>query len=402
MYSDSSFPFNTGGVSHITYFIPRGFAKKGHHVEVIFKIDPDSPSKDVKRKLEENKCKNLEMTPIKDVSLDRWRYPIRNAMLRTIKLFFKQIKPILSRNYDILHFITTGLSELFFLYPLFAKLRGKKTVLSCCDYNLIGSKNFLEGGPFYNISTGLSTKLFRILIYLSILTFKASWKFYDLKTVYSRTLIERIKEEKLSEENVKVVPIGIDLSLFKSTQKLVLDGNPSILYVGLYSKIKGLDIALKAFKTIEKHFPTARMYLIGTESDVDAPNLIKKLKIKNVTNFGHLSHEKTLSYIKGADLLLFPYRSKSFGITLFEALAAEKPVVVPNTGDFKELIEDNKTGILVPLNPDEIGKRVISLWENEELRTRISSNVKDIIKKYEWSAIADEYVRSYRQILNLL
>ena len=399
LYAESAFPFTVGGIAHLSYFLSRELAKKGHHVEIIFKISPRISLENVRRYLDENKYKNLELTPIKSIPLNI-DYPIKAAILKTIKLFFKQINPLISRNYDIVHFITTGLSELYFLYPLFAKLRGKKTVLSCHDYNLIGLKNFLKGGPFYNITEGTSTKLFKILIYLSILVFKASWKFYNAKIIYSRTLIERITKEKLSDENVTFIPNGIDLNLYKGISKMVLEGNPSILFIGLYSKIKGADIALKAFKTIEKYIPEAKMYLIGGKSDVDVPKLIKRLKIKNVKDFGILSHEKTLSYIKGADLCLFPYRTKSFGITLLEALVAEKPVIAPNTGEFKELIKDNINGILTSLDPDEIAKRVVSLWENEEVRSRISSNTKEIVKKYGWSSIADEYVRCYRQILN--
>ena len=144
----------------------------------------------------------------------------------------------------------------------------------------------------------------------------------------------------------------------------------------------------------------AKMYFIGSESDVDVSNLIKRLEIKNFKNFGKLSHKETLSYIKGADLCIFPYRSKSFGVTLFEALAAGKPVIAPNTGDFKELIKDNVSGVLVSLDPEEIGNRIISLWENEELRALIASNSKDVITKYEWSAVADEYIRCYYQLLD--
>lgn len=396
MYSDSSFPFSTGGISHITYFLPRFFAKKGHHVELVFKINSNISLEEVQK----NRIKNLEITPITDISLDSWKYPIRASALRTIKLFLKQIKPIISKNYDIVHFKTTGLSELFFLYPLLAKLRGKKTVLSCYDYNLIGSKNFIRGGPFYNATEVERNKLFKILIYLSILIFKFSWKFYDLKTIYSSTLHKIIKKEKLSDKNVKIIPIGIDLSLFKDIPKTNLKGAPSILFVGLYSKIKGTDIALKAFKKVEQQIPMAKMYFIGSESDVDVSNLIKRLEIKNFKNFGKLSHKETLSYIKGADLCIFPYRSKSFGVTLFEALAAGKPVIAPNTGDFKELIKDNVSGVLVSLDPEEIGNRIISLWENEELRALIASNSKDVITKYEWSAVADEYIRCYYQLLD--
>jgi glycosyltransferase involved in cell wall biosynthesis len=401
MYSTASFPFDTGGVANIAYFLTREFAKKILYVGLVFKIRAKTREADVNRYLKGNRFRNLEIIPIKDISLDKKRRsPIKVAIFRTIKLFFKQIRPILSKNYDILHLNSIGLSEFSFLYPLLAKLRGKKIVFTCHNYNLIGSKNFLEGGSFYNLSKAVSTKIFKILIYVSILIFRASWKFYDLKTIYSSTLSEIIKKEKLSGKNVRVIPNGIDLNLFKDVPKIALDGNPSILYVGLYSKIKGVDLALQAFEIIERHIPTAKLYLVGSGSDVDVPNLIKSLKIKNVKNLGILSHKKTLSYTKSADLCLFPYRSKSFGITLLEALAAEKTVVIPNINDFKELIKDNVNGILVPLDSNEIGQRVVSLWENEELRTRIASNTKAIINKYSWSSIADKYVNCYYQLLN--
>jgi len=59
--------------------------------------------------------------------------------------------------------------------------------------------------------------------------------------------------------------------------------------------------------------------------------------------------------------------SEGLGIAILEALVAKKLVIASNIGGIKELIKDNKTGILVePANVDDLYKAIKWVLENKE------------------------------------
>jgi len=101
-------------------------------------------------------------------------------------------------------------------------------------------------------------------------------------------------------------------------------------------------------------------------------------------------------YLKQINVFVFPSLSEGLGIAIIEALVAKKLVIASNVGGVKELIKDNKTGILIkPTNVDDLYKAIKWVLENKneaiKLRTEafkwVNENrqlfdIKDVSKKY--------------------
>ena len=69
-----------------------------------------------------------------------------------------------------------------------------------------------------------------------------------------------------------------------------------------------------------------------------------------------------------SDIYVMPSRSEAFGISYLEAWACKKPVIGSNISAIRELIEDNKNGLLVNFNdPKELSKKIIYLLKNEDI-----------------------------------
>lgn len=59
-----------------------------------------------------------------------------------------------------------------------------------------------------------------------------------------------------------------------------------------------------------------------------------------------------------------------------------KPIVASNIGGFKEVLDHQKTGILVDnLNPQTLASSIEELFKSSDLRSKISDNIKKNIKK---------------------
>jgi glycogen(starch) synthase len=62
----------------------------------------------------------------------------------------------------------------------------------------------------------------------------------------------------------------------------------------------------------------------------------------------NVPHQQIPGLMQAADLFALPSRSEPFGIVLLEAGAAGLPVIASRTGGIAELLEHEKTGLLIP------------------------------------------------------
>jgi rhamnosyl/mannosyltransferase len=78
--------------------------------------------------------------------------------------------------------------------------------------------------------------------------------------------------------------------------------------------------------------------------------LTRELGLSDIVRFvGFVPNEALPMYYNACDLFVCPtVRVESFGIVLAEAMACSKPVVSSSTGGTRYVIEDGKSGILVP------------------------------------------------------
>ena len=80
-----------------------------------------------------------------------------------------------------------------------------------------------------------------------------------------------------------------------------------------------------------------------------------------------------------------------------EAMASGTPVVATRVGGVPELIENEKTGLLVePKNKDEIAVAVTRLLSDDNLRKKIVIGARQKIEKnYDWQIIKSKFKKIY-------
>jgi glycosyltransferase involved in cell wall biosynthesis len=76
--------------------------------------------------------------------------------------------------------------------------------------------------------------------------------------------------------------------------------------------------------------------------------------------------------IAGSDVIVIPSRAEPFGRVALEAMALSKPVVGTNAGGLPEVVEDGRTGLLVPPeSPIALGAAMRRLADDTGLRQRL-------------------------------
>ena len=120
------------------------------------------------------------------------------------------------------------------------------------------------------------------------------------------------------------------------------------------------------------------------------------------TNFEFLPQEKLNLCIQAADVLVYPYRSITQSGALLTGLTSGKPVVTTNVGGFSEMIQHEKTGILVEHGDQEnLAEELVQLLRDGEKRKQLGQAAKEMVKaKYSWETIAQKTLDCYQSLIN--
>jgi len=176
-----------------------------------------------------------------------------------------------------------------------------------------------------------------------------------------------------------------------------------IVFIGSLEERKGIKYLLKAFPLIKASVPDVKLLIVGKPlpGQKGYLNMLKGLaKDQNIIFAG--TRPDVYDIISAGDMLVVPSLSEAFGRTVIEAMACGKPVVASNVGGIPEIVEDGKTGILVPPKDEKaLADAVIKLFTSKDLAGSMGAagriraeqyfNIGSQVKEIEW--ILDEYTK---------
>jgi glycosyltransferase involved in cell wall biosynthesis len=150
-----------------------------------------------------------------------------------------------------------------------------------------------------------------------------------------------------------VVPDGTGLTALPENMS-----SRSQCHVGLVGRIspwKGQHIFIRAAALVNQRFPEARFFIIGAalfgeaRYDQEVRRLPRQLGIQHRVEFSGFRNDIEAA-IAELDLLVHASTiGEPFGQVIIEGMAAGKPVVATNGGGVPEIVENGRTGILVPM-----------------------------------------------------
>jgi D-inositol-3-phosphate glycosyltransferase len=110
-------------------------------------------------------------------------------------------------------------------------------------------------------------------------------------------------------------------------------------------------------------------------------------------------HHILSTYYRAADVVLVPSRSESFGLVALEAAACGIPVVATAVGGLLNIIEDGRTGFLVPdRQPDVFARHIATILDDPSVAANMSVQAAERAKAYTWSFAAARLRRAYTDL----
>ena len=170
---------------------------------------------------------------------------------------------------------------------------------------------------------------------------------------------------------------------------IITDQDKVVGTISELHKNKGLKYAIKAIAEISKKIKDIKFIIIGEGEE--RPTLEKYIKQQGLENkiflVGQVSEASR--YLKAFDIFLLSSVKEGFPFVLLEAGLAELPVISTKVGGIPEIIENNKTGILIESKDSKkIAKGLETLIENEKLQKTYGQALNNkIIKDFSFGEI---------------
>jgi len=194
----------------------------------------------------------------------------------------------------------------------------------------------------------------------------------------------------------------IDLSRFRG--RFALPEERIVLFVGRLVYEKGIQVLVNAIPKILERI-NAKILVVGDGYMKEQLfDLIEGLGLAHKVFFTGFVDDETLRNLETcADVCVVPSLFEPFGIVALEAMAAETPVVVSDTGGLSEIVEHDVTGVKVyPDNPDSLAWGITRvLLDNNHAIDRMKNNAyKSVQNRYSWDRISRQTKAVYEAVAN--
>lgn len=183
---------------------------------------------------------------------------------------------------------------------------------------------------------------------------------------------------------------------------------PAIGLIGRISPWKGQHIFVRAAALVRNRHPRAKFRVIGAalfgehEYERELHSLTAELGMADVVEFTGFRNDVP-QCIAGLDVVVHASTTaEPFGQVILEGMAAAKPIVATAGGGVLEIIEDNVSGLLVPMNNTPAMANAISwLIENPQRASDLGANARNRVENcFRMERVALEVERVLSRVLN--
>jgi len=238
------------------------------------------------------------------------------------------------------------------------------------------------------------------------------WMTYEANRVIlcSNSMKREVEDHfHLPSEKITIIPNAIDTSEYqrsinKETVKRSYGVEPHeklVLFIGRLVPQKGVEYLIKAVPLIVQHDSRVRFIITG---DGWSKNHLENLAASTghgdkIRFVGFVSNSELVELTMSADVLVVPSIYEPFGIVALEGMAAGVPVVAANVGGLTDIIEHDRTGVLVyPENPESIAWGVNKVLSDPGYAQWLIQNAKKKIREvYSWEAVAKKTCEVYEE-----
>jgi len=155
-----------------------------------------------------------------------------------------------------------------------------------------------------------------------------------------------------------------------------------VMFVGYDFERKGGRCLIEAFRQVKKSRPSAKLVIVGAEVRVNEPGVEVVDRVRDKAQLSEM--------YRRANVFVLPAIYDPMPHAAMEAMSLEAPVVVSTECGTSDIIEDGKSGLIVPPgNSEVLADRLVSLLDDPQLAMKMGQAGAEIVRtKYSWEVVS--------------
>ena len=212
--------------------------------------------------------------------------------------------------------------------------------------------------------------------------------FREARAVFGKTRwVCKAVAQDYSCDPATVFPVGGGTSSIVATLEGKSYARRIALFVGNKYELKGVPTLLEAWRTVREQLPEALLWIVG----VDPPRGVRK-DLPSVQWLGYVTDRAELDALyRDASVFVLPTQFEAWGNAVAEAMGFALPCVTTDVGGLPEVVDDGKTGVLVPpRDPDALAAELIALLSDPARAEALGrAGYEKARTQMTWKAVAD-------------
>ena len=219
----------------------------------------------------------------------------------------------------------------------------------------------------------------------------------------SEEVRQRLLAAGVKRERIWLIRNGIDVNVYPRHSKANAEREERLTVglVGRLSPEKGVDIFLNAAAKILSAMPNVTFLVAGDGPDREALQAqIQALNIQTKARLlGRLDDLR--GFYQSLDLLVSASRQEGLPMALLEGTACGLPVVATAVGEVPSIVENGRTGIIVPpQDADALAEGMLALLRDPERRNRMGVAARELVaKEFSSQRMAQDHLYLYRSVI---
>jgi len=225
----------------------------------------------------------------------------------------------------------------------------------------------------------------------------------------TKTEASQYLELGANPSKIEIVPNGIRLSEYQKLpevgafrRKYCIGSNEKIiLYLGRIHKIKGIDLLLRSFSDMAFNSDSTKLVIVGPDDGYlsELKQQIKDLNLGDkILYIGPLyGHDKLSAYVD-ANVYVLPSVYETFPMTVLEAFACGKPVIVTDKCGISDFVK--KVGYVIKYDETELKTSLLTILSDEELTRKFGEESKKMVeRRFNLDLVIKNIISVYDSVL---
>ena len=222
-----------------------------------------------------------------------------------------------------------------------------------------------------------------------------------------------IEQDIFERDKIVLIHNGIDLDRFAKTreddaaERQKAGARLCVGMIGELAPIKGQENFLRAAAIVSSRRDDVDFIIAGEDKSRTGENrrllerMIDELDLRQRVRIDGWADD-VVELLRTLDVFVSASRSESFGIAMVEAMASGVPVVATMTGGAQEIIDADKTGLLVPIGDAEgLAEAICELLDDPKRRERLAADARRMVsERFSLDRMVARTEQVYQEVLD--